>query len=143
MPVQLRIVEEKLYALPPAFGRQLPHRVSLERSPIDDVVGRGLRREHREAVVVARRDRDVPDTSGPGDRYPFMGVELDRIEFRRQPLVRRRRNRLVLHHPFAGAELGIDAPMNQHPKAGVTEPFARGQSLGGKKFIDVEGERNY
>ena len=60
-----------------------------------------------------------------------MGVELDRIEFRRQPLVRRRRNRLVLHHPFAGAELGVDAPMNEHPKAGVTEPFARGQSLGG------------
>src|SRR5207237_4774524 len=94
-------------------------------------VGRGPRREHREAVVVTRGDSDVAGSGGLGERCPFVGVELDGIELRGQPLISRRRNLSVLHHPLAGAELGIDAPVGEHLAPGVAEPLTRGETLGG------------
>ena len=81
MPVELRVVEEELDALPAALVGELLQRVALERRPVDDVVPRRLRREHREAIVVARRDRDVSHAGGLGERRPtrcasnFIGIE--------------------------------------------------------------------
>jgi eukaryotic-like serine/threonine-protein kinase len=49
------------------FRRQLLERIALERTPVDDVVGGGLSREHRKAIVMARRDRDVSHSGGLGE----------------------------------------------------------------------------
>ena len=132
VPVQLRVIEKEFDSLPLALVRKLLERIALERSPVDDVVGRGPRRKHREAVVVTRGDGDVAGSGGLGERHPFVGVELDGIELRGQPLISRRRNLFVLHHPLAGAELGVDAPVDEHPEPGVAEPLTRGETLGGR-----------
>src|SRR5882762_2185582 len=131
VPVELRVVEKEFDPLPLTFLRQLLERIALERSPVDNVVRRSPGREHREAIVVTRSDCDVSRPGGLGERHPLLGIELDRIELGRQPLVRRRWNLSVLHDPFTVAELGIDAPVDEHAEPGLPEPFARGEAFGG------------
>src|ERR1700687_624229 len=81
MPVELRVVKVEFDPLPLTFTRKFLERIALERSPVDDVVGRGLGRKHREAVVVARGDGDVSHSGGLGERHPFASLEPYWIEF--------------------------------------------------------------
>ena len=70
VPVELRVVEEQLQALLAAFlGERFQH-VLLVRRPIDDVVVRDLRVEHREAVVVLAGDGDVLHARRPWPSRP-------------------------------------------------------------------------
>ena len=113
-----------------ALVGELLQRVARERRPVDDVVARRLRREHREAVVVARRDRDVADAGAPWrvDTHSCAS-NLIGIERRREPLVVVDGDAAVLHHPFALTELAVDAPVDEHPELRVAKPFARGGAL--------------
>src|SRR5262249_6970616 len=99
--------------------------------PIHDVVSRRLGGEHREAVVMARRDRDVPYAGALGERDPGVCVELYGIERRREPLVRGDGNGAVLHHPFALAELAVGAPVDEETGLGVAKPAAGSGALRG------------
>ncbi len=83
--------------------------------------------------MVPRRDRDVPDSGGLGGRDPRARVEFHGVEGGGQPFVRVDRNRTVLHHPFALAELAVHAPVDEHPELGIAEPLAGGDALGGNR----------
>ena len=130
VPVELRVIEEQLDALPRTLGGERLQRIAGVGRPVDDVVPGRLCREHREAVVMARRDRDVLRTGGLRDGDPFARVELHRVERRRQPFVRVDGHVRVLHHPLAFAELAVDAPVDEHPELRVAKPFARGGTFG-------------
>ena len=153
VPVELRVVEEELDALLVAgVGQHLQHVLPVGRA-VHDVVVAHLRVEHREAVVVLRRDRDVPHARGLGHRHPRRRVVLDGVERRRHvPLVLRDREALLLHDPLALAGHGVDTPVDEEPEAGLPEPLARLQvlrprrvallrrSAGGEESRDQHGE---
>src|SRR5205085_4952521 len=101
VPVELRIIEKELDSFASALVRQLLQWIARERRPIHDVVARRLRRKHREAVVMATRDRDVSDAGPFREQHPFARVELYGIERRREPLVAVDVDAAILHHPFA------------------------------------------
>src|SRR2546426_6122640 len=124
---ELRIVEEELDPGRVAGVRELTQRVAPERRPVDDVVRRLRRLEHRKAVVMARRDRDVPDPGALGERHPGRGVELGRVESRREPFVVRHADLAVVHHPLARAELAVHAPVDEQAELRVAEPAAGGE----------------
>ena len=122
VPVQRRVVEEQLDALLLALLGQHRQDVLLVRRAVDDVVVGHLRVEHGEAVVVLRGDRDVLDAGPLDHRDPLGGVELRRVEPRRELLVLGDGDLLVVHHPFALAQDAVDAPVDEHAELGVLEP---------------------
>src|SRR5262245_4237095 len=98
---------------------------------------------------MARRDRDVLPARGLGEREPGLGIELGRIECRRQPLVVRHGDRAVLHHPLARAQQTVGTPVDEHPELRVAIPLARRQPLRrdgvfplGERERDYEGAEN-
>ncbi len=142
MPVELRVIEEELDPLAAAFVGQLLQRIALERRPVDDVVARGARREHRKTVVVARGDRDVLHARRLGERHPRVGIEVGGIEGRGEPLVVGHGDGPILHHPLALAEQAVHAPMNEHSELGVAIPVARREPLRGHGVLALrEGQR--
>ena len=130
MPVELGVVEEQLDALPAALVGELLQRIAPKGRPVDDVVRRRGGLEHREPVVVPRRDRDVPDAGGSCEVDPCARVELDGVEGAGEPLVFGHGDLAILHHPLALAEQAVNAPVDEEAELRVLEPLARGESLG-------------
>ena len=138
-PVQERIVEAEREALLGAGLRELRERVAPVRRRIDDVVVRLRGVEHREAVVVARRDRDVARAGALECAGPGAGVEVRRIELRRLRLVVRERHVRLAQVPLALAPDGVDAPVDEDAEAPLRERLAGLDALGGDGRADGAG----
>ena len=129
MPIELRIIEEQLDALPVAFlGQRLQGIFAIRRS-VHDVPLALFGAEHGEAVVVLAGDGDVFHPRALGQRHPGGGIELHRIELRRQLRILGHRHLAVVHNPFAVAEHAVNAPMNEQAELIVLEPPPRLQVL--------------
>ena len=131
--LRLRVVEaEADAALRAGVGELLEH-VALERRGVDDVVGAGLRLEHREAVVMLRGDHDVFHARVLRELHPRVGVELHRVELRRELLVLAHGDLRAVHDPLAEAERAlalpfagwnrVEAPVDEEAVLGVAEPL--------------------
>ena len=116
MPVEERIVERKLYPLGLARLGELADYVALERRGADVVVV-DLGWPKREAVVVARRDRDVLRAGFPDDPRPFACVVLRRVESMHHALVGVAVEATVVQIPLALRVVGVDSPHDEHAVA--------------------------
>ena len=126
------MVEEELDPLLPArVGEHLQDVPPVGRA-VDDVVVAHLGVVHREAVVVLRRDRDVLHARRLRHRHPGRGVVLHRVEGGREvALVLGDGDPLLVHHPLPVSRHRVDAPVDEEAEAGLLEPLARLQVLGG------------
>lgn len=113
--------------LPVALFGQLLHHVAGEGRGIDDVVGRLSGVEHRESVVVARRDADVAGARLAECRYPRPGVEFRGVEPSGELLVLAVVEVEVGHGPFALPEHGIEPPVEEDAETAVGEGLACGK----------------
>ena len=125
MPVQLRMIEEQLDALPVALVGQHFQNILLIGRRIDDVPVILLRTEHGEAIVMLAGDGDVLHARGFRQRDPFRRIVFGGIELRRQFLIFGDGHFAIIHDPFAIAEHAIYTPVNEHAEPGVLKPFAR------------------
>ena len=95
----------------------------------DVVVGVGAV-EDGEAVVVLRSDDDVLDARLLGQRGPFVGIEVDRIEIVGVVLVLLERDLEELAGPLLAADHGVDAPVDEQAELGLAEPLQAVGTLG-------------
>ena len=123
-PVQVRVIQVQLDAVPSAGIGQLFDDVPFERCSVHGVVCAGRRLEEREAVVVACGDGDVLCAGCLYRRYPCVGIELGGIECFCQlgvfPVV----DVPVCHHPFARTDHRVESPMQEDAELLVLELFA-------------------
>ena len=117
------IVEAEPDALLLAGFGQFGHRIAFEGGRVDDVEGRQLRAEHREAVVMLGGDDDVLAAGLFGQLDPLVGVELRRVELGGELFIFLHRDFLVELHPFAAAQLAVDSPVDEHAEAGLAPPL--------------------
>ena len=129
-PVDERVVEVHAQPLPVALFGQLAHDVAGEGRGLDDVVGRLRRAEHREAVVVARREADVARSGLAEGRDPRRGVEGGGVEGPGELLVFAVVDVEIGHHPLALTHQGVEPPVDEDAEAVVGEPGAGGEVLG-------------
>ena len=129
-PVDERIVEMDAQTLPAALFGQLLHHVASERRGVRDVVGRLRRAEHRESVVVARREADVAGSCLAEGRHPRLCVECRRTERPGELLVFVVVDVLVGHHPFALSEQGVETPVEEDAEPSIGESLPCGEVLG-------------
>jgi hypothetical protein len=134
MPVELRVVEEELDALPVALVGQHLEDVLLVGRAVHDVVVGDLGVEHREAVVMLAGDGDVLHARGLGHGHPFRGVELRGVEQAGQLLVIGHADAALMHHPLAVGERAVHAPVHEEAELGVLEGAPR-LHVGGRGLV--------
>jgi len=88
--------------------------------------------KHGEAVMMFRGDNHVSLAGGFRSAHPAFGVEVNRIELFGELLILGDRNFRTVHDPFANTgnlftlpftcRNSIEAPMDKHAEARVTEP---------------------
>ncbi len=91
-----------------------------------------MRLEHCEPFVVLGGDHQVFHPGIAGQAGNPGGIEIDRVELRRQLFVFADRDFLVTHDPLGRADVervvplaardGIQSPVNEHPEPGVPPP---------------------
>ena len=134
VPVELRIIEEELDALAMALLRQHLQRILLVRRALHDIPVGDFRIEHREAVVMARRDRDVFHPGSLGQRDPGLRVKFLGIEKQRQAIVFIHLQLAIVEDPFAIAEHAVHAPVNEHAEFHVLK-FAAGLKVFRRRLV--------
>jgi hypothetical protein len=139
VPIEVRIVEEDLQALLVALVGQLAHHVAFEGGPVDDVPIGVLRIEEAKPVVMFGRHRDVAHAGAFGHCNPDSRIELRGVERGRQLLVLADRRLVIVHHPFAVAQLAVDAPMDEQSELGILKPSACLQVLGRRLISRLGG----
>ena len=119
VPVDQRIIEVQADALTGALVGERFHDILFIRRGVHDVVVRLRGVPHRKAVVVARREADVPRTRGFDGRDPLRGIEIMWIKRIGQLGVLPVVDVPVGHRPFARAEHGVKSPVEENAEFGV------------------------
>ncbi|EJX02685.1 hypothetical protein EVA_09209 [gut metagenome] len=123
MPVEVAVVEVEAQAAIVAGIGQLLQNVALEGSAIDDIVRVLGGVPHGETVVVARSEGDILRTRLTERAHPLVGIEARRIKTVGQMGILLVVDTLVVHHPLAVAEHGVDTPVDENTKLEVLEFF--------------------
>ncbi len=113
-PVEVRVVQMKLYALPAALFRQFFQDVFLVGGGIHDVVWRLCGVPHGEAVVVARCEAYVSCSRLFYRRYPFGGIEVGRIKTCGSFCIFVAVEICVVQIPFALCEHAVYSPVDEY-----------------------------
>ena len=119
VPVDQRIIEVQADALTGALVGERFHDILFIRRGVHDVVVRLRGVPHRKAVVVARREADVPRTRGFDGRDPLRGIEIMWIKRIGQLGVLLIIDIAVGHSPFARAEQRVEPPMKENAEFGI------------------------
>ena len=114
-------------ALTVALVAELLQHVAGKGRRVDDVVGRLRGVEHRESVVVARREADVARPAFADGRHPGLGVESGRIEASGELFVFAVVQVEVGHRPLALRQHGVEPPVEEDAETGVGELLPRGK----------------
>ena len=127
------IIDTQLYSVFVARDFEFAQRIATEFARPDHIVVVHLRIEHRHAIVVHRRDDDVSHACVLRSSHPLVGIEGRRVEglhhFLEVGLAFDFGDALdvlgvaldFLAFPFS-RQRGVDAPMDEHPEAGLPPP---------------------
>ena len=128
-PIHVGIVEIKRNSLFLTLVGQLFDDVAAERRRFHDIVIRILRIEHRETVVMTRRDCNVFCAGIFNGRHPGSGIEFRRIESGSEFRILFSVEFVQFERPFAVTEHTVDAPMDEDAEFVVLELFTVAQVL--------------
>ena len=123
VPVEQRIIEEELDILIATRIRQRLQRVLAIGRGVDDVVVGQLGVEHAEAVVVLARDGDVPRPADLASLTQASASNLVGLKRGGSLAYSRIGQLVVVHHPLALAQQGVDAPVDEEAELGILEPL--------------------
>src|SRR5690606_2625640 len=129
VPIELRLVKEKFYALTVTFVGEHFDDVLLVGGAVNNVIIRYLAVEHRESVVIRAGYRDIYHAGGLCHIHPVSCIECRRVHEIGKLLVGSYRDLLVVHHPFTIAKYAVYTPVNEQAESGILKPLTRCEVL--------------
>ena len=120
----MRIIKVELHAISCTGLGQFFDDVALERRSIHAVISAGGGLEERKSIVMARGDGDIFCATVADSLHPCVGIEARGIEGLRQLGIFPAVDVLIVHHPFASGEHGIESPVEEDTKLLVLKLFA-------------------
>ena len=129
-PVEVRVIQMKLYALLVALVCQLLYHVASEGRGVNNVIVGIFCVEHREAVVVACGDAYIPRSCLLDGLNPFARVEARGVESRCGLGILVAVEPAAVEIPLALSEKAVDAPVEEYSELVVAKLFARLQVFG-------------